>query len=148
MKYLILILFLPISLFSQDNEKYNQQELDLIELNESIYREYVINHNTDFFNKEVNHDFVLVAAIGHLENKKQVIAGVKNLDINFLNVTVESIILKRNVGILIGLLEMKGTIMGRPIPGNVRFMSVFINEEGNWKLQSRSMTPIRKMPKP
>jgi len=148
MKIVITFLLLPLLLFSQKSDPKSSIESDLIALNEAIYKEYVLNHDTNFFDRKVLDDFILVAAIGHAENKEQVIRGVSNLNIKTIEVTTESVICKGNSGIVVGLLKMEGTIMEKPIPGKIRYMSVFIRENEQWKLQARSMTPVRKMKKP
>ena len=60
-----------------------------------------------------------------------------------LQVVVDKTIVNKNLGIVIGTLMMDGTVMGNPLPKKIRFSSVFVNESGVWKLQSRTLTPIR-----
>jgi len=69
---------------------------------------------------------------------------VKNLNIETVKVTVDKVVLRENLGIVVGVLEMKGTIMNRPVPGNMRFSSTFVQENGAWKLIARTMTPMRR----
>lgn len=145
MKNLILLFLIPQVVFSQQTT--TKDELALSELNKKIFSEYVINHNTDFFDEVVDKDFIFVAAIGHKENKEQVLAGVKNLDIETLEVTTDKIVLKEDIAVITGILRMEGTIMGKEIPREIRYMSVFIKENDMWKLQARTMTPILRVGK-
>ena len=141
---LIVLLTIPMTLFGQNSD--NNQEMGLEELNEYLFSEYALKKNTQPLSDIATDDFVLIAAPGMLENKKQAIDGVKNLNISALNVTVNKVIRTDNVGIVIGILEMKGTIMNRPVPGKIRFSSTFIKQDGIWRLKARTMTPMRMKP--
>lgn len=118
-------------------------EDELIALNKNIYLEYVLNHNTKPFAQAAKDDFVLITGIGTLETKQQVINGVENLKITSLEVISDDVLLFKTTAVVIGKLVMEGTVMGQPIPKNIRFSSVFVKENGKWKLQSRTMTPMR-----
>ena len=121
----------------------NIQEMELEELNEFLFTEYSLNKNTKPLSQIATEDFILVAAPGIIENKQQAIDGVENLNISAVNVIVNKTIRTENIGIVVGILEMKGTIMNRPVPGKIRYTSTFIKEEGHWKLIARTMTPMR-----
>jgi len=136
---LILLVFLPTVTLAQNVAS----EDELIALNKNIFVEYVLNGNTGPFAKAAKDDFILITGIGTVETKKQVIAGVKNLDISSLEVISDDVILFNTGAIVIGRLVMKGTVMGQPIPGKMRFSSVFVKEDGVLRLQSRTMTPVR-----
>ncbi len=138
---LITLLAIPTIILGQTPQ--NIQELGLEEINEYLFTEYALNKNTQPLSEIATDDFMLIAAPGMIENKDRVINGVKNLNISSLNVSVDKLITTDNVGIVIGILEMKGTIMNNPIPGKIRYSSTFIKKDGNWRLISRTMTPIR-----
>ena len=141
---LIVLLAIPMTIFGQNSD--SNQEMGLEELNEYLFLEYALKKNTKPLSDIATEDFVLIAAPGMIENKKQAIDGVKNLNISSLNVTVDKIITADNVGIVIGILEMKGTIMNNPVPGKIRFSSTFIKQNGIWRLKARTMTPMRMKP--
>jgi hypothetical protein len=146
MKKVLLILFtLPIVILAQNAT--DTQKMGLEELNEYILTEYALNQNTKPLSDVATEDFVLIAAPGMIENKQRAIDGVKNLNITSINVTVDKIIETENTGIVIGILEMKGTIMNNPVPGKIRYSSTFIKQDGAWRLQARTMTPMQ-MKKP
>ena len=142
MKNILFIMFLmPLTFFGQDsNEK---QKSELIELDKYLFTEYAINKNTDPLDEIATDDFILIAAPGILESKKQAIDGVVNLDISSISVTVDSVTLDSNLGIVVGIIDMKGTIMKRPVPGKIRYSSTYIKENGKWRLKMRTMTPIK-----
>lgn len=141
MKLLFLLFLIPFSIFGQSTN--DQQEDDLLKLNEYLFKEYILNKNTQPIEEIATEDFVLIAAPGMIENKKQVIEGVKNLSISSVNITVNKVIETENLGIVIGVLEMEGTIMNRPVPGKIRYTSTFVKQGNAWKLQARTMTPMR-----
>ena len=141
---LIILITIPLIMSGQNSD--SNQEMGLEELNEYLFTEYALKKNTKPLSNIATEDFVLIAAPGMLENKKQAIDGVKYLNITSLNITVDKIITTDNVGIVIGILEMKGTIMNRPVPGKIRFSSTFIKKDGIWRLKARTMTPMRMKP--
>lgn len=140
---LIIALIAPFLLFGQSSKDNQGGELE--RLNAYLFTEYVLNKNTQPIAETANKDFILIAAPGIIESKEQVIKGVNNLNISSLNISVDKVIETENVGIVIGVLEMQGTIMSRPIPGKIRYSSTFVKQDGAWRLQSRTMTPIMRM---
>ncbi len=142
---LLTLIVIPMVILGQNVT--DTQKMGLQELNEHLLTEYALNKNTKPLSDVATEDFILIAAPGMIENKKQAIDGVKNLNISSVNVTVDKIIENENMGIVIGILAMKGTIMNNPIPGKIRYSSTFIKQDGKWFLQARTMTPMR-MKKP
>jgi hypothetical protein len=140
-KLLIVLVVIPMILFGQNAG--DVQEMGLEELNEYLFSEYALNKNTKPLNEVATEDFVLIAAPGMIENKKQAIDGVVHLNISSVNITADKVITAENIGIVIGILEMKGTIRNRPVPGKIRYSSTFIKEDGIWRLKARTMTPMR-----
>ena len=140
-KALFGLLFIPLAMLGQQSTNY--QEMGLEELNAYLFTEYALHKNTLPLNEVATDDFVLIAAPGMIENKKQAIYGVKYLNISSVNITVDKVISGDDLGIVIGVLEMKGTIMNNPIPGKMRFSSTFVKQDGSWRLQARTMTPMR-----
>jgi|GEM_PF-3614440 len=138
---LIILLIVPITLFGQNADENPEMELE--KLNEYLFTEYALKKNTDPLNEIATDDFILIAAPGMIENKKQAIAGVANLTISSIKVTTDKIITDGDLGIVVGILEMKGTIMKRPVPGKIRYSSTFMKENGKWRLKMRTMTPMR-----
>ena len=144
-KLLIALLVIPMTIFGQNAASI--QEMGLEELNEYLFSEYALHKNTKPLSEVATEDFVLIAAPGMIENKKQAIDGVVHLNISSVNITADKVITAENIGIVIGILEMKGTIRNRPIPGKIRYSSTFIKEDGVWRLKARTMTPMRMQPK-
>ena len=140
-KLLIALLLIPTTSFAQNEA--SSQELELESLNAYLLTEYALNKNTKPLNDIATEDFVLINAPGMLENKKQAIDGVVNLDISDVTITVDKVITTEHIGIVIGVLDMKGTIMKRPVTRKIRFSSTFIKVDSKWRLKARTMTPMR-----
>ena len=141
---LIILLIIPFTTFGQNST--DNQKTELKTLNEYLFSEYALKKNTKPLTETATEDFILIAAPGMIENKKQAVDGVVNLNISSVNVTVDKIIITGDVGIVVGVLEMKGTIMKRPVPRKIRYSSTFIKKDGKWRLKLRTMTPMRVKP--
>jgi len=142
MKYILIVLFtVPCSLFGQDSTSLDNLELE--KLNDFIFSEYILSHNVAPLEEYASDDFVLVAAPGILETKAQVMHDVQNLNISSLKIMSDTILMHGDVGVVIGVLQMEGTILGRPVPNKIRYSSTFVREENEWKLIARTMTAIR-----
>lgn len=139
MKSLIVLLaILPMVVFSQST--HTKKELQ--ELNEYLFSEYALHKNTQPLADVATEDFVLIAAPGMVETKQQAIDGVKNVEVSSLHVGTDKVLVYETVGVVIGVLEMEGTLNNRPLP-KIRYSSTFVNKDGEWKLLCRTMTPIR-----
>lgn len=132
---------MPIVCFGQGANEHN--EGDLVKLNEYLFTEYALKHNIKPLEETATEDFVLVAAPGLVENKKQALDGVVNLNISDIKVTADKTISSENLVIIVGTLEMKGTILNQPVPPRIRYTSTFLKENGTWRLKMRTMTPVR-----
>ncbi|MUP47417.1 nuclear transport factor 2 family protein [Gramella sp. BOM4] len=140
-QYLIVLLFFPWLGVGQESEDFKQ--MDLAELNEYLFVEMALNKNTEALKNIATDDYIFIGAPGIIEDKQQVINGVNNLNISSVKLSVDKIIEKDKLGIVVGVLEMKGSIMSRPVPEKIRFTSVFIKQYNMWKLQARTMTLIK-----
>tara|TARA_R100000306_G_C4312572_1_gene110982 strand:+ start:331 stop:681 length:351 start_codon:yes stop_codon:yes gene_type:complete len=116
----------------------------LKQLNEYLFTEYALNKNTEPFEETATDDFILIAAPGNIENKTQAMAGVGNVNITSLQVLTDNVAISEELGIVVGVLEMDGTIMIRPVPGKIRYSNTFVKDAEQWKLKMRTMTPMRR----
>ncbi|MGB0525100.1 MAG: nuclear transport factor 2 family protein [Flammeovirgaceae bacterium] len=121
------------------NDPITQQ---LMALNEAIFKEHVLNHQTDALHLHATDDYCLINPIGKLQTKKEVVDEVSTLQVIALEVLTTQVIEKAQLRILIGTLKLTGTMNGNALPPEIRYMSVFGLEEGTWKLQSRALTPV------
>lgn len=111
----------------------------LAEQNRQQIKAYMLDHNTDLLDELAAEDFLLVAAIGLVEEKDNVLRTASNLAIEELTITDDEIRTFGNTTIIINTVNAKGAIMGHPFPSPVRFMSVYVGDA----LVARSMTPVK-----
>ncbi len=66
-KAFLIICFIPLTFLGQNTSHSIKTELQ--QLNEALFSEYALKHNTAPLNKTATDDFVLIAAPGMIENK-------------------------------------------------------------------------------
>ena len=130
----------PTTSLVMNINEHNEREL--VKLNERLFREYLVNQNTEPFGETALDDFMLVAANGQTETKSQVSSTVSNLSIKHSVVENLHALSEGDTVVLIGRLTIEGTILGRPLPRQLTYMNVFVKGTGGWRLLARSLTPV------
>ena len=128
------------------NPDLSASEKTLEEYLTGLYAElmeaYILHHNTDLYAKHATEDYLLVVEIGLIEDRELVLTTVENLDFRSVIIENEEFLKIGDTVVLIGNKEMKGSIMGYTIDATMRYMSVFVQEEGQWKMLSGSFSPV------
>lgn len=97
-------------------------------------------------------DYRFVAPNGVVETRDYVTgvdpASERVLEVESLRMEPEEVMLRGNRAVVVGVIEMKATVFGRPAPGKLRVLSLFerASAESDWRLAARSTTPIRTPP--
>jgi hypothetical protein len=117
-------------------------EMALADLNATIFRQYMLEHDTGLYAQTAHADYLLLVGIGLVETRDEVLSTAQNLDIESLTVTHEHFVREGDTAVLFGRLDVQGTVMGHPLPAQTRFMSVFARTPDGWKLLARSLTPV------
>ena len=107
-----------------------------------LMEEYILHHNTDLYAKHTTEDYLLVVEIGLIEDRELVLTTVENLDFRSVIIENEEFLHHGDTVVLIGNKEMKGSIMGYTIDATIRYMTVFVKEDGRWKMLSGSFSPV------
>jgi len=107
-----------------------------------LMEEYILHHNTDLYAKHTTEDYLLVVEIGLIEDRELVLTTVENLNFRSVIIENEKFLHHGDTVVLIGNKEMNGSIMGYTIDATIRYMSVFVQEEGRWKMLSGSFSPV------
>jgi hypothetical protein len=152
-KWSFLLLFLIISVSrveAMDNkrtEKVDDSEIvnveeQLVRLNTEMLEQYTLHHNTQLNEKIMLDDYIFVASIGKIESKEDVISTVGNLNIQSASITYNEFRHHDPTAVLVGTLHMEGFITNIKVNARMRFMSVFINVDDQWRLMARSFSPI------
>jgi hypothetical protein len=103
---------------------------------------YILHHNTDLYAKHTTEDYFLVVEIGLIQDRELVLITVENIDFRSVIIENEEFLHHGDTVVLIGNKEMKGSIMGYTIDAKIRYMTVFVQEEGRWKMMSGSFSPV------
>ena len=121
----------------------NANDIHLLqEIDRKIWKEYMLDHNTEPLREYSTDDYIFVASIGVLEYREQVLTTAANLDIESVRIKYDDVVLQNDTAVLIGTHEVKGKVLGHEIPGLMRFISVFTKVEDGWKLLAQSLTPV------
>ena len=112
----------------------------LIELNERVLREYVVHNNTLPLEEIAPKNFFAVTP-GGIESRAHVIATVGNVDVDSMTVENNEVRIHGEMALLAGTLRPHGRLSGRLMP-TLTYLSVYIRQNGHWRLVARSLTPL------
>jgi len=127
----------------------DQDRRDLSALEESSHQIWLASQ-LDELGALMDDDFRFVAMNGAVETKGHVIgtgsepAAPRPLRIERLEVETQEVVLRGDVATVIALMHIDATVGGRPLPREMRVLSVFTRDrpEMVWRLTARSITPI------
>ncbi|TVR33799.1 MAG: nuclear transport factor 2 family protein [Balneolaceae bacterium] len=146
---LFTLLTMPVLAMAQNTAKNPETYTSAENLEEyltglysELMKEYILHHNTDLYAKHTMEDYLLVVEIGIIEDRELVLTTVENLDFTSVTIENEEFLHHGDTVVLIGTKDMKGRIMGYTIDATMRYMSVFVQEEGRWKMLSGSFSPV------
>ncbi len=114
----------------------------LVRLHTELMEQYVLHHNIQPYADATMDDYLLVVEIGLIETREEVLSTVENLDMKSISLTNEEFLHYGDTVVLIGTMELDGSILDHTVTGKVRYMSVFINHDGKWKMLSGSFSPV------
>lgn len=85
-------------------------------------------------------EFLVIAPGGRVETKQQAIAGVGSLDVRGIEITEQQLLTRGDTAVLIGKLVADGTMrpLGKLPP--MKFLTVFVEVDGEWRMLARSLT--------
>lgn len=114
---------------------------EVVELNRRLLQQQIVERDPDLFNRIALDQFVVVAPGGRIENKAQSAAGVSAFDARGIELSDEQVVFSPGVAVLVGRLAIDGVM--RPVGAlpPMKFMAVFVEDAGGWRLLSRSLTP-------
>jgi hypothetical protein len=114
---------------------------EIIELNRRIMHQQIIERDPALFQEVSLDQFLVVAPGGRVENKAEAVAGVSGWDVESIELRDEHVIFEGNTAVLVGRLQVNGVM--RPVGSlpPMKFMAVFVETGGGWRLLARSQTP-------
>lgn len=113
----------------------------LLRLNAEVARSQIVDRDPTVISKVALENFRVLAPGGLFENKEQVIAGLPAWDATDVTLTSTQVVFHGDVAIVMGRMDIDGTM--RPVGrwGPLKYMSTWVKEDGDWRLLSRSLTP-------
>lgn len=111
-------------------------------LAEPITEELKCLNKIDPYARVTLDDYLLIVEIGFIETREEVLSTVENLDMNSVRITNEEFLHYRDTAVLVSTLELEGSILGHTVDGKLRYMRVFVNHDGRWRLLSGSFSPV------
>lgn len=131
-----LMVALPNPVAGQDSKAS-----EIIDLNRRIMHQQIIERNSALFAETALDEFLVVAPGGRIENKTEAMGGVNAWDAESIEVRDERVIFHGNTAVLIGRLQVDGVMGPVGTLPPMKFMAVFVESAGEWKLLARSLTP-------
>lgn len=122
------------------NDGGGDPEASLLELNERVLEAYILNNNVEPLREIAVDDFFVVTPAG-VESRERVLETAGNLDIESISIENTEIHQYGTTAILAGTVIAEGQIGGRPMPP-ITYLSVYVDEGGQWQLVARSITPL------
>lgn len=114
---------------------------EVIDLNSRIMHQQILARDPTLFQQVALEQFLVVAPGGRIEDKATAAAGVGSWDAAGIEVSEEQVIFEGDTAVLVGRVQIDGVMkpVGELPP--MKFMAVFIEKPGGWRLLSRSLTP-------
>ena len=122
-----------------------EEETELLELNASLFRAQIVQRDAGLLREVALPQFRVIAPGGLIENKDQAMAGVSAWDVESIELSGEEVIREGNVAVVLGRLDINGTMAPVGRFGPLKYMGVFVRDDGAWRFLSRSLTPCLDM---
>lgn len=117
------------------------QRTELKELNREILERIVEDQDPSLLQEVAFDDFLVVAPGGRVETLSQVAAGVESFSSDATaEVSEQQVIWRDRVAVVIGKLVIDGEMQPVGELPPLKFMTVFLQEDGQWRLMARSLT--------
>lgn len=125
---------------AQTESEMVSDEETIRQINRKVLEDLLVNADPEALDNVALEEYLVVAPGGRVETKKQAIAGVGSLDVESIEITDEQVVLRGDTALLVGKLVADGTMqpLGRLPP--MKFFTVFLKVEGEWKMLGRSLT--------
>jgi hypothetical protein len=133
--FLFLLLALVVALSGQDKAKNSGADKSMILALENAWNQAELHHDAGAADAILEETFISVDHHGHLQNKAQYIADLKDTSFNpeQISNTDTSVYIYGNTAIVTSAYRTKGTDNGKPFVHLGRFTDTWINLNGKWK---------------
>lgn len=118
---------------------------ELLKINRQILEDSILRQDPSTLLKYAHPDYRVVAPGGHVETKEQVAASATPGVTAGLEISGEQATIVDDTGIVIGRLDIDVEMQPVGKLGPMKFMAVFVKQDGEWKILSRALTPCLKV---
>lgn len=139
------VLILAISSGSLRAHDANDNADVLLKINRQILEDMLLRQDPAALLRYAHPDFRVVAPGGRVETREQAAAGAKSVVATGLEISSEQATIVDDTGIVIGRLDIDGEMQPVGKLGPMKFMAVFVRQDGEWKVLSRALTPCLKV---
>jgi ketosteroid isomerase-like protein len=115
---------------------------ELVRLNREIFEKVVVGRDAEAFKRFTYDDFLVIPPGGIVEDKEEALAGIDAFrNVTGVTVSDERVAVQGDTAVVIGRVVIHGEVppMGKIPP--VRFLTVFVLQDGQWRMLARSLTP-------
>jgi len=116
-------------------------EAELLRLSAEIFHSQIVENDTTLFSRSAVDEFRVLAPGGLIEDRAQVIGGVSSWNAVGIEISGTEVVRHGPVALVLGRIDIDGEMSPIGRWGPLKFMTVFLREDGQWRLLSRSMTP-------
>lgn len=115
---------------------------ELLELNRRIAVQNIEEQNPALLQEVALNEFTVVAPGGRVENLSQAIAGVGSFSSDAtITVSDQLIVTRGRTAVVIAKLAIDGEMQPVGELPPIKSMTVYVEEDGRWRLLARSLTP-------
>jgi ketosteroid isomerase-like protein len=138
-----LVMVLLLTAIAQDKAN-NSAEKSMILALENAWNQAELHHDAGAVDAIVAETFISVDHHGHLQNKAQYIADLKDTSFSpeQISNTDTSVYVYGNTAIVTSAYRTKGTDGGKPFVHHGRFTDTWVNMSGKWKCVANQETLV------
>ena len=136
-----LVVVAGVSVLPSAASAQSAAETEVLMLNERLFRAQIIERDATLLDQVALPHFRVVAPGGLIENKAQAMAGVSAWDVAGIELSGEEVIFDGDVAVVLGRLDIDGTMAPVGRFGPLKYMGVFVRRDGEWRFLSRALTP-------
>jgi ketosteroid isomerase-like protein len=138
-----LVMVLLLTVIAQDKAN-NSSEKSMILALENAWNQAELHHDAGAVDAIVAETFISVDHHGHLQNKAQYIADLKDTSFSpeQISNTDTSVYVYGNTAIVTSAYRTKGTDGGKPFVHHGRFTDTWVNMSGKWKCVANQETLV------
>lgn len=113
----------------------------VVALDRQILQRLIVEQDADFYMQNTHEDYLVVAPGGKVEDREEAVRGLPSLDVKGIELSDQRVSLSGNTAVVVGKLLMDGTMKPVGRFGPLKYMAVYVHEDGRWRLLGRALTP-------